>query len=79
MQVVLSSSSHRLSGIEFDDLDLKKGGYQPFKAYGQSKTANIYMANEIDRRYGSKGMTCWSCLHPVLIFPQSSGNTLPFN
>ena len=55
IQVVLSSSNHRLSGIEFDDLDFKKAGYQPFTAYGQSKTANIYMATEIDRRYGSKG------------------------
>ena len=62
IQVVLSSSNHRLCGIEFDDLDLKKGGYQPFKAYGQSKTANVYMANEIDRRYGAKGVAYLHCL-----------------
>lgn len=31
--------------------------------YGQSKTANIYMANEVDRRYGNKGLHGWS-LHP---------------
>lgn len=48
--VSLSSSGHKSSPILFDDLDLKKGGYTPFKAYGQSKTANIYLANEVIAR-----------------------------
>ena len=50
------TAAHRLSPIIFDDLDLKKAGYQPWIAYAQSKTANIYMANEIERRYGVHGM-----------------------
>lgn len=33
--VSVSSSGHRASTVLFDDLDLKKGGYQPWKAYGQ--------------------------------------------
>lgn len=45
--VSLSSSGHKSSPILFDDLDFKKCGYTPFKAYGQSKTANIYLANEV--------------------------------
>ena len=45
--VSLSSSGHKSSPVLFDDLDLKKSGYTPFKAYGQSKTANIYLANEV--------------------------------
>lgn len=45
--VSLSSSGHKSSPVLFDDLDLKKGGYTPFKAYGQAKTANIYLANEV--------------------------------
>ena len=32
-------------------------------AYGQSKTANIWMANEIDRRYGAGGLHALS-IHP---------------
>lgn len=32
-------------------------------AYGQSKTANIWMANKIDRRYASKNLHAYS-LHP---------------
>ena len=47
----------------FDDYDLKKRGYDPWVSYGQSKTANIYMANEIDRRYGSRGLHATS-VHP---------------
>ncbi|KAL3146560.1 hypothetical protein ABBQ32_000802 [Trebouxia sp. C0010 RCD-2024] len=60
--VSLSSSGHKSSPILFDDLDLKKSGYTPFKAYGQSKTANIYLANEIERRYGSQGLHATSVM-----------------
>lgn len=45
--VSVSSSGHQASGICFDDLDLKKQGYNKWIAYGQSKTANIYMINEV--------------------------------
>lgn len=62
--VNVSSVGHRQSRIVFDDLTLgKENAYSPFTAYGQSKTANIYMANEIERRYGSSGLHAWS-LHP---------------
>ncbi|KAH7126544.1 hypothetical protein B0J13DRAFT_454429, partial [Dactylonectria estremocensis] len=43
--------------------NFQKGGYQPFVAYGQSKTANIYFANELERRYGSQG------LHGLIVNP----------
>ena len=49
-------TGHRSSPIRFDDLDFQKKGYEKWTAYGQSKTANIYLANEIERRYGSKGV-----------------------
>lgn len=45
--VSVSSSGHEYSRILFDDLNLKKAGYDMWKAYGQSKTANIYLANEV--------------------------------
>ena len=44
--VSVSSSGHQISGVHFDDLDLKKQGYEKWTAYGQSKTANIYLATE---------------------------------
>ena len=37
-----------------------------FVAYGQSKTANIWMANEIERRCGAQGLHALS-LHPGVI------------
>ncbi|DBA85711.1 TPA: hypothetical protein ACH3X1_005282 [Trebouxia sp. C0004] len=45
--VSVPSSGHEYSGILFDDLNLKKQGYDMWKAYRQSKTANVYLANEV--------------------------------
>ncbi|KAJ9604654.1 hypothetical protein H2200_010768 [Cladophialophora chaetospira] len=62
--ICVSSSGHNTCGINFNDLQLEApGAYTPSIAYGQSKTATIYMSNEIDRRYGSKGIHSLS-LHP---------------
>lgn len=60
MQVILSSSAHKRGNVQLDDLDFKKSGYDQWKSYGQSKTANIWSALEIERRYGSQGEQC-SC------------------
>lgn len=64
--VFVSSLGHRMSPIHFSDLDLKQQGYNKWTAYGQSKTANIYLANEIERRYGSQGLHATS-VHPGTI------------
>ena len=61
--VMVSSSQHFASPVLFDDYGLKQRGYHPVVAYGQSKTANIYTANEIDRRYGPHG------LHALSVMP----------
>ncbi|KAJ9653523.1 hypothetical protein H2198_007305 [Neophaeococcomyces mojaviensis] len=60
--ICVSSSGHRRSGVHFDDLQLERN-YDPWTSYGQAKTANIYMANEIERRYGSQNLHAFS-LHP---------------
>ncbi|KAH7115404.1 WW domain-containing oxidoreductase [Dactylonectria estremocensis] len=53
--VSLASSAHNVHGInDADNYNFQRGDYNPVVAYGQSKTANIYMANEIERRYGSR-------------------------
>ncbi|UKZ83836.1 hypothetical protein TrVFT333_011649 [Trichoderma virens FT-333] len=55
--VCLSASGHRQSGIRFDDINFdREDEYQPLLGYAQSKTANIYMALEIERRYGASGV-----------------------
>jgi NAD(P)-dependent dehydrogenase (short-subunit alcohol dehydrogenase family) len=64
--VMLASIGHRMSGIHLDNLNLE-GEYHPWTAYGQSKTANMYTATELNRRYGNHGVHAWS-VHPGLIF-----------
>jgi NAD(P)-dependent dehydrogenase (short-subunit alcohol dehydrogenase family) len=63
--IMLASESHRSNEVRFDDYNWKEG-YRPDKAYGQSKTATVYMANSIDRRFGSQGLHALS-VHPGAI------------
>ncbi|KAL4731468.1 hypothetical protein ACLX1H_000436 [Fusarium chlamydosporum] len=57
--VMLSSLAHRFGEVDFDNVNLE-GCYEPNKAYAQSKTANLWTANEIERRYGAEGIHAWS-------------------
>ncbi|KAK4504024.1 hypothetical protein PRZ48_004939 [Zasmidium cellare] len=61
--ITVSSAGHRYGGIRFDDLNFTPETYQKWTAYGQSKTANIYMASSIDRHYGAQNLHALS-LHP---------------
>lgn len=66
--VVVSSSAHRAApsgGIEFDNLDGAKG-YTSYRAYGQSKLANILFAKELSRRFVGSQRTA-NALHPGVI------------
>ncbi|OGM47970.1 putative short-chain dehydrogenase [Aspergillus bombycis] len=60
--VNVSSMAHRWGEPVFENINLE-GIYEPWRAYGQSKTANIWTANEIERRYGSQGLHAFS-VHP---------------
>ncbi|KIW11716.1 hypothetical protein PV08_11018 [Exophiala spinifera] len=66
--VVVASSAHRAAGDLHgsDNYSFQKGGYNHGLAYAQSKLANIYMANELDRRYNGQGLRATS-LHPGAI------------
>lgn len=62
--VNVSSSGHIAQSInDSNNYNFEKGGYSEWGAYGQSKTANIYMSNAIERYHGSKGLRATS-LHP---------------
>jgi len=62
--VMVSSSAHRACNLsESDNYNFQKGEYNFGIAYAMSKLANIYMANELDRRYGHLGLHATS-LHP---------------
>ncbi|RHZ43630.1 uncharacterized protein CDV56_100165 [Aspergillus thermomutatus] len=57
--IFLASIAHRYSEVVFDNLTLD-GEYDKWKAYGQSKCALLWAANEIDRRYASQGLRAFS-------------------
>jgi NAD(P)-dependent dehydrogenase (short-subunit alcohol dehydrogenase family) len=60
--VSVSSSGHQLSGIRWGDLHFT-AGYDPWLAYGQSKTANILFARHLDHLAAGRGVRAFS-LHP---------------
>ncbi len=51
--VSVSSTAHLMSPVIFDDLHYRFRPYDPWTAYGQSKTANVLLAVEITRRWGA--------------------------
>ncbi len=55
--VALSSSAHRLSPVVFGDIHCEHRAYEPWAAYGQSKTANVLFAVEATRRWAGDGIT----------------------
>jgi NAD(P)-dependent dehydrogenase (short-subunit alcohol dehydrogenase family) len=55
--VSVSSSGHLRSPVVFDDLHYRFREYDPFGAYGQSKTANVLFAVEATRRWSGDGIT----------------------
>ena len=67
----VTSSAHRHATINFADLNLETLSEEthniPQLAYAQSKTANIYMMNEIERRFGARGVHGLS-VHPGNVF-----------
>ncbi|KAI0426078.1 putative short-chain dehydrogenase [Xylaria sp. FL1042] len=73
--VNVTSGSHRRSKINFDNPNLE-GVYHPRLAYSQSKTANILMANQIERLYGPQGVHGLS-VHPGCIITNLQKHDLP--
>jgi len=62
----LSSSGHRFSNVDLDDPNFERAAYEPFVAYGRSKTANILFAVEFDRRHRGRGVRA-AAVHPGAI------------
>jgi len=55
--VSVSSSGHLRSPVIFEDINFGFRPYEPFLAYGQSKTANVLFAVEATRRWAGDGIT----------------------
>ncbi|KAK1082457.1 hypothetical protein LTR48_006959, partial [Friedmanniomyces endolithicus] len=87
--VTVASTAHAFSTVQLGNYGQEskvKSGYDklceldvdfnPIIAYGQSKTANIWMANEIERRYGAEGLHGLS-IHPGGIVTAGYANMDP--
>jgi NAD(P)-dependent dehydrogenase (short-subunit alcohol dehydrogenase family) len=62
--VTLSSEAHRIGHIRFDDLQSERR-YQKWRAYGQSKLANLLFARQLSRRASLAGQDLLSvAVHP---------------
>ena len=59
----LSSAGHRFSNVDLDDPNFERTPYEPFVAYGRSKTANILFAVAFDRRHRARGVRA-AAVHP---------------
>src|SRR6202142_1820301 len=59
----LSSAGHRFSNVDLEDPNLERTPYDPFVAYGRSKTANILFAVAFDNRHRVRGVRA-AAVHP---------------
>jgi len=62
----LSSSGHRFSNVDLEDPNFERTPYDPFVAYGRSKTANILFSVAFDQRYRDRGVRT-AAVHPGAI------------
>ncbi|MFE9193961.1 SDR family NAD(P)-dependent oxidoreductase [Micromonospora sp. NPDC007208] len=54
--VSVSSAAHLRSPVVFEDIQYDQREYEPWQAYGQSKTANVLFAVEATRRWADDGI-----------------------
>jgi NAD(P)-dependent dehydrogenase (short-subunit alcohol dehydrogenase family) len=59
----LSSAGHRFSNVDLGDPNFERTPYEPFIAYGRSKTANILFAVAFDKRHRDHGVRA-AAVHP---------------
>ena len=59
----LASAGHRFSNVDLEDPNFVRTPYEPFVAYGRSKTANILFAVAFDRRHRG------NCIRSAAVHP----------
>jgi NAD(P)-dependent dehydrogenase (short-subunit alcohol dehydrogenase family) len=59
----LSSAGHRYSNVDLQDPNFERTAYDPWVAYGRSKTANILFSVGFDKRHRGRGVRA-AAVHP---------------
>jgi NAD(P)-dependent dehydrogenase (short-subunit alcohol dehydrogenase family) len=74
--VAVSSAGHQFSPVVFEDVHFERRPYDKWSAYGQSKTANILFAVELDRRLARHGVRGFA-IHPGMIATELGRHLTP--
>jgi NAD(P)-dependent dehydrogenase (short-subunit alcohol dehydrogenase family) len=77
--VVVASGAHRMGSIHLDDLNWERHGYSRWRAYGQSKLANLLFMSELQRRLDAAGASVRAlAAHPGWAATNLQGHTENF-
>jgi NAD(P)-dependent dehydrogenase (short-subunit alcohol dehydrogenase family) len=74
--VSVSSRAHTLSPVVFEDIHFDHRPYDKWLSYGQSKTANVLFAVELNRRLGRSGVHA-NAVHPGVIMTDLARHLVP--
>jgi NAD(P)-dependent dehydrogenase (short-subunit alcohol dehydrogenase family) len=73
---ITSSGGHRFSPVVFEDIHFERRPYDKWSAYGQSKSANVLHAVELDRRLSGAGVRAFG-VHPGMIVTELGRHLAP--
>lgn len=74
--ITVSSMAHKGQRIHLDDLNQTKRGYSAWRAYGESKLANLLFTYALARRLEGSGVTA-NTLHPGFVATNFARNNGP--
>jgi NAD(P)-dependent dehydrogenase (short-subunit alcohol dehydrogenase family) len=74
--VSVSSRGHHFSPVIFDDIHFERRPYDKWQSYGQSKTANILFAVELEKRFARERIHAYA-LHPGGIMTELARHLVP--
>jgi NAD(P)-dependent dehydrogenase (short-subunit alcohol dehydrogenase family) len=74
--VTIASGAHRMGSIDLDDLNWERRRYDRWRAYGQSKLANLLFTLELQRRLTERGSPVLAvAAHPGYAATNLQGHT----
>jgi len=74
--VMLSSNGHRFADVDLDDPNFSQTPYDPWVAYGRSKTGDALLAAAFDARHRARGVRAAS-VHPGVIMTELARSVDP--